>query len=153
MTPGLGGLATVPPVLQGMDVVESTEHSLTIKATLVVWNPSNITAALGDLSFLWSYNSHLIGVATVPDANFRPGHNTVECIGMVDPATDCTHKHDSECDPELAKSAMRQFISKYISGKTTTCSPTITTSWRLLGTSLQLAETAIDLRSYFPTNR
>jgi len=114
---GLAGLVAVPPLLQGMDVVESTERTLTIKATLVIWNPSTITAALGEVSFLWAFNGHLIGLAAVPNGNILPGNNTIECIGVLDPSIDCSRKKDPRCDPELAKSATRQFISKYISGK------------------------------------
>ncbi|KAF9360638.1 hypothetical protein BGX34_007660 [Mortierella sp. NVP85] len=117
---GLAGLVAVPPLLQGMDVVESTKHTLTIKATLVIWNPSTITAALGEVSFLWAFNGHLIGVAAVPNGNILPGNNTIECIGVLDPSIDCSRKKDPECDPELAQSATRQFISKYISGDNTT---------------------------------
>ncbi|KAF9963790.1 hypothetical protein BGZ65_011603 [Modicella reniformis] len=117
---GLDGLTSAPPLLQEMDVVETTERSLTIKATLVLSNPSNISAALGDLRFLWSFDGRFIGLATVPNAIIQPGNNTVECIGIVDPSTDCTHRHDPKCDPELAKKATREFISKYISGDNTT---------------------------------
>lgn len=103
-----------------MDVVESTERTLTIKATLVVWNPSTITAALGKVSFLWSFDGHLIGLAVLPNGEILPGNNTIECVGVLDPSIDCSHKEDPECDPELAKSATRQFISKYISGNNST---------------------------------
>lgn len=114
---GLGGLVSVPPVLESLDVVDSTEHSLTVKATLVLWNPSNISAELGDLSFLWSYGGYLIGMASVPQLQLHAGNNTIECIGMMDPSIHCLRKPDKTCDPELAKNASREFISKYISGK------------------------------------
>lgn len=114
---GLGGLTSTPPLLQSLDVVDSAEHSLTIKATLVVWNPSNISAPLGDLSFLWSYDGFLIGMATVPDLTLQPGNNTVNCIGMMNPSIDCAHNPRTGCDPELAVQASREFISKYISGE------------------------------------
>lgn len=117
---GLGGLVSVPPVLESLDVVDSTEHSLTVKATLVLWNPSNISADLGDLSFLWSYEGYLIGMASVPQLQLHAGNNTIECIGMMDPSIHCLRKHDKTCDPELAKNASREFISKYISGDNST---------------------------------
>ncbi|KAG0360969.1 hypothetical protein BGZ54_009286 [Gamsiella multidivaricata] len=117
---GLGGLVTVPPLLEKLDVVDSTEHSLTVKATLVLWNPSNISATLGDLSFMWSYGGYLIGMATVPDLTLHAGNNTVECIGMMNPSIDCARKPDPSCDPGLARNASREFISKYISGDNTT---------------------------------
>ncbi|KAF9345999.1 hypothetical protein BGX26_002531 [Mortierella sp. AD094] len=117
---GIGGLNSVAPILDGLDVVDSTEHSLTIKATLVVWNPSNISANLGDLSFLWSYGGHLIGVAGVPDLKLKAGNNTIECFGMMDPTIDCARKNDPNCDLGFARNASREFISKYISGDNTT---------------------------------
>ncbi|KAG0294717.1 hypothetical protein BGZ97_004996 [Linnemannia gamsii] len=117
---GLGGLVSVPPLLESLDVVDSTEHSLTVKATLVLWNPSNISADLGDLSFLWSYGGYLIGMASVPQLQLHAGNNTIECIGMMDPSIHCLRKHDKTCDPELARNASREFISKYISGDNST---------------------------------
>ncbi|KAF9101162.1 hypothetical protein BGX29_005964 [Mortierella sp. GBA35] len=117
---GLGGLVTVPPLLDSLDVVDSTEHSLTVKATLVLWNPSNISASLGDLSFLWSYDGYLIGMASVPQLQLHAGNNTIECIGMMDPSIHCLRQHDKICDPELARNASREFISKYISGDNST---------------------------------
>ncbi len=108
---------SVPPVLEKLDVVDSTEHSLTVKATLTLLNPSTISATLGDLSFLWSYDGYVIGIATVSNVHLRAGNNTIECIGMMDPSTDCAHKHDPLCNPELARNASREFISKYISGR------------------------------------
>ncbi|KAG0250842.1 hypothetical protein BG011_008052 [Mortierella polycephala] len=117
---GLSGLTSVPPVLEKLDVVDSTEHSLTVKATLMLWNPSNITAILGDLSFLWSYKGYLIGMATVSDLHLQAGNNTVECFGMMDPSIDCARKHDPSCDSALARNASREFISKYISGSNST---------------------------------
>ncbi|KAF9127261.1 hypothetical protein BGW39_005983 [Mortierella sp. 14UC] len=115
-----GGLVSVPPLLESLDVVDSTEHSLTVKAKLVLWNPSNISADLGDLSFLWSYGGYLIGMASVPQLQLHTGNNTIECIGMMDPSIHCLRKHDKTCDPELAKNASREFISKYISGDNST---------------------------------
>ncbi|KAK3846742.1 MAG: hypothetical protein J3R72DRAFT_226287 [Linnemannia gamsii] len=117
---GLGGLVTVPPLLESLDVVDSTEHSLTVKAKLVLWNPSNISADLGDLSFLWSYGGYLIGMASVPQLQLHAGNNTIECIGMMDPSIHCLRSHDKTCDPELARNASREFISKYISGDNST---------------------------------
>ncbi|KAI1315060.1 hypothetical protein EDD11_001353 [Mortierella claussenii] len=117
---GLGGLISTPPLLKKLDVVDSTEKSLTIKATLVLWNPSNISAILGDLSFLWSYGGYVVGMASVSDVRLQAGNNTIECFGMMDPTIDCKRKHDPKCNPELAKNASRDFISKYISGDNTT---------------------------------
>ncbi|KAF9437895.1 hypothetical protein BGZ76_010677 [Entomortierella beljakovae] len=117
---GIGGLTSATPILEGLDVVDSSEHSLTIKATLVVWNPSNISASLGSLSFLWSYNNYVIGMATVPSTNLQVGNNTIECFGMMDPNLDCTRKGDPSCDPEFARNASREFISNYISGDNST---------------------------------
>ncbi|CAO3564214.1 unnamed protein product [Mortierella alpina] len=117
---GLGGLMTVPPVLEKLDVVDSTKHSLTVKATLTLFNPSSISATLGDLSFPWSNLGHVIGMASVSNVHLQPGNNTIECIGMMDPATDCALKHDPLCNPELAINASREFISKYISGDNST---------------------------------
>ena len=108
---------TVPPVLEKLDVVDSTKHSLTVKATLTLFNPSSISASLGDLSFLWSNLGHVIGMASVSNVHIKPGNNTIECIGMMDPSTDCALKHDPFCKPELAINASREFISKYISGR------------------------------------
>ncbi|KAG0212581.1 hypothetical protein BGX28_006017 [Mortierella sp. GBA30] len=113
---GLGGLVSVPPVLDKLDVVDSTEKSLTIKATLVLWNPSSISANLGDMSFLWSYNGYLVGMAAVSDVHLVSGNNTIECIGMLDPSIDCARKKDPLCNPEFAQNASREFMSKYISG-------------------------------------
>ncbi|KAG0269541.1 hypothetical protein BGZ95_002031 [Linnemannia exigua] len=115
-----GGLVTVPPVLESLDVVDSTEHSLTVKAKLVLWNPSNISANLGDLSFLWSYGGYIIGMASVPQLQLHAGNNTIECIGMMDPSIHCLRNHNKTCDPELARNASREFISKYISGDNST---------------------------------
>lgn len=119
---GLGGLTTVPPALLGLDVIDSTNHSLTVKATLVLWNPSKISATLGDMSFLWSYSDYVIGMATVPDLKIITGNNTIECFGMMNPALDCKRKgpHNPACDPEGARNASREFISKYISGDNST---------------------------------
>ncbi|KAF9993529.1 hypothetical protein BGZ80_001951 [Entomortierella chlamydospora] len=117
---GIGGLSSVTPILDGLDVIDSTEHSLTVKATLIVWNPSSITANLGGLSFLWSYDGRLIGMASVPDLKLKVGNNTIECFGMMDPRIDCTHKNDPSCDIGFAGNASREFISKYISGDNTT---------------------------------
>ncbi|KAF9913280.1 hypothetical protein EC991_000042 [Linnemannia zychae] len=117
---GLGGLVSVPPLLESLDVVDSTEHSLTVKAKLILWNPSNISADLGDLSFLWAYGGYLIGMASVPQLQLHSGNNTIECIGMMDPSIHCLRKHDKTCDPELARNASREFISKYISGDNST---------------------------------
>ncbi|KAG0239576.1 hypothetical protein BGX31_002648 [Mortierella sp. GBA43] len=115
-----GGFAAEPPRLLGMDIVGSTDSSLTIKTALVVYNPSTISASLGDLTFLMSYGDHWIGSATVSNANVKPGNNTLECIGKVDPSIDCALEHDAECDPELATAAVREFFSKYIAGDNTT---------------------------------
>ncbi|KAF9989806.1 hypothetical protein BGZ75_004808 [Mortierella antarctica] len=117
---GLGGLMSVPPVLEKLDVVDSTAHSLTVKATLTLFNPSSISATLGDLSFLWSNHGYVIGMATVSNVHLQPGNNTIECIGMMDPSTDCALKRDPLCNPELAMNASREFISKYISGDNST---------------------------------
>ncbi|KAF9944792.1 hypothetical protein BGZ70_004338 [Mortierella alpina] len=117
---GFGGLMTVPPVLEKLDVVDSTKHSLTVKATLTLFNPSSISATLGDLSFLWSNLGYVIGMASVSNVHLQPGNNTIECIGMMDPSTDCALKHDPLCNPELAINASREFISKYISGDNST---------------------------------
>ncbi|KAF9562726.1 hypothetical protein EC968_005145 [Mortierella alpina] len=117
---GLGGLMSVPPVLEKLDVVDSTAHSLTVKATLTLFNPSSISATLGDLSFLWSNRGYVIGMATVTNVHLQPGNNTIECVGMMDPSTDCALKHDPLCNPELAITASREFISKYISGDNST---------------------------------
>ncbi|KAF9922553.1 hypothetical protein FBU30_007320 [Linnemannia zychae] len=117
---GLSGLVSVPPLLQSLDVVDSSEHSLTVKATLVLWNPSNISADLGDLSFLWSYDGYLIGMASVPQLQLNTGNNTIECIGMMDPSIHCLRRPQEPCDPELARNASREFISKYISGDNST---------------------------------
>ncbi|KAF9291379.1 hypothetical protein BGZ68_004240 [Mortierella alpina] len=117
---GLGGLMSVLPVLEKLDVVDSTTHSLTVMATLTLFNPSSISATLGDLSFLWSYHGYIIGMATVSNVHLQAGNNTIECIGMMDPSTDCAHKHDPLCNPEGAMNASREFISKYISGDNST---------------------------------
>ncbi|KAF9208097.1 hypothetical protein BGZ49_009792 [Haplosporangium sp. Z 27] len=117
---GIGGLNSVAPILDGLDVVDSTETSLTVKATLVVWNPSNISAHLGDLTFLWSYGGYLIGMASVIDVKLKTGNNTIDCFGMMDPTIDCAHKNDPTCDPRFARNASREFISSYISGDNTT---------------------------------
>ncbi|KAI8602215.1 hypothetical protein EDD21DRAFT_352955 [Dissophora ornata] len=117
---GLGGLVSVPPLLEKLDVVDSTEQSLTVKVELVVWNPSNISATLGDLSFLWSYDGYLIGMATVADLHLQAGNNTIECVGMMDPSIDCARKRDPNCEPGFARNASREFISHYISGDNTT---------------------------------
>ncbi|GJJ69934.1 hypothetical protein EMPS_02283 [Entomortierella parvispora] len=119
---GLGGLISEPPALLGLDVIDSTNHSLTIKATLVLWNPSHISASLGDVSFLWSHTGFVVGMATVPNLNLVAGNNTIECFGMMNPALHCKRKgpSDPECDPEEARNASRAFISKYISGDNST---------------------------------
>ncbi|KAF9583308.1 hypothetical protein BGW38_009782, partial [Lunasporangiospora selenospora] len=130
---GLGGLITTPPILESLDVVDSTNESLTIQANLTLWNPSNISASLGDLSFLWAYNGYLIGIATVPGAQLVTGNNTIECIGMLDPTIHCRKQghrksrflslgqtdfgeDNGGCNPDLARNASREFMSRYISG-------------------------------------
>ncbi|KAG0227544.1 hypothetical protein BGW42_002903 [Actinomortierella wolfii] len=118
---GLGGLVSVPPKLEQIDIVDSTSHSLTIRARLVITNPSSISADLGSLSFFWGYNGFLIGLATVPRAVLQPGENMVETFGMMDPALDCRQRaHDPTCNPDDAVAAARAFLSGYISGDNTT---------------------------------
>ncbi|KAG0309125.1 hypothetical protein BGZ98_005064 [Dissophora globulifera] len=117
---GFGGLVSAPPVLEKLDVVDSTEYSLTVKATLRLWNPSSISAILGDMSFLWSFGGYVIGMATVADITLVAGNNTIECIGIMDSSLDCTRKADPTCEPGYARNASREFISKYISGDNTT---------------------------------
>ncbi|KAF9293654.1 hypothetical protein BGZ74_011599 [Mortierella antarctica] len=118
---GLGGLMSTPPLLKSLDVVDSSEHSLTVKVTLVLWNPSNISASLGDLSFLWSFGGYEIGMATSPNLTLGTGNNTIEAYGMMNPSLHCTRRrHDPLCDPEEATQAAREFISRYISGDSTT---------------------------------
>ncbi|KAF9974096.1 hypothetical protein BGZ73_002626 [Actinomortierella ambigua] len=118
---GLGGLMGVPPKLEQIDIVDSTNRSLTIKARLMINNPSSISASLGSLSFFWGYNGFLVGLATVPSAVLQPGPNTVETIGMMDPLLDCRQRaYDPMCDPEEAAQAARAFLSGYISGDNTT---------------------------------
>jgi hypothetical protein len=119
---GLGGLISEPPTLLGLDVIDSTNHSLTVKATLVLWNPSHITAHLGAVSFLWSHSGFVIGMATVPDLQLVTGNNTIECFGMMNPSLHCKWEgpSDPNCNPEAARNASRSFISKYISGDNST---------------------------------
>ncbi|KAG0261894.1 hypothetical protein DFQ27_002722 [Actinomortierella ambigua] len=118
---GLGGLIGVPPKLEQIDVVDSTENSLTIKARLVLINPSSISASLGSLSFFWGYNGFLVGLATVPSAALVPGPNTIETLGMMDSSLDCRQRrNDPTCDPDDAAQAARAFLSGYISGDNTT---------------------------------
>ncbi|KAI9240108.1 MAG: hypothetical protein BYD32DRAFT_409529 [Podila humilis] len=118
---GLGGLISTPPLLESLDVVDSTEHSLTVKVTLVLWNPSNISASLGDLSFLWSFDGYEIGMATSPELTLGVGNNTIEAYGMMNPSLHCDRRqYDPLCDPEEAIRAAREFISRYISGDNTT---------------------------------
>ncbi|KAF9916018.1 hypothetical protein BX616_004831 [Lobosporangium transversale] len=117
---GLGGLVGVAPLLEKLDVIGSSENSLTVEATLVLWNPSNISATLGDLSFLLSHGGYIIGMATVTDGQVLPGNNTIRCIGIMDPSIDCKRKHSPNCNMEPARNASREFISKYISGDNTT---------------------------------
>ncbi|KAG0032396.1 hypothetical protein BGZ81_011006 [Podila clonocystis] len=118
---GLGGLISTPPLLESLDVVDSSEHSLTVKVTLVLWNPSNISASLGDLSFLWAFGGYEIGMATSPDLTLGAGNNTIVAYGMMNPSLHCARRrHDPLCDPEEATLAAREFISRYISGDNTT---------------------------------
>ncbi|KAF9112855.1 hypothetical protein BGX27_002688 [Mortierella sp. AM989] len=117
---GIGGLTSTTPILDGLDVVDSTENSLTVMAALIVWNPSNISANLGDLSFLWSYGGYVIGMASVLDVKLHVGNNTIECFGIMDPTIECARKNDPTCDPGFARNASREFISNYISGNNST---------------------------------
>lgn len=104
-------------MLESLDVVDSTEHSLTVKVTLVLWNPSDISASLGDLSFLWSFDGYEIGMATSPDLTLGVGNNTIEAYGMMNPSLHCARRqYDPLCDPVEAILAAREFISRYISG-------------------------------------
>lgn len=117
---------STPPLLKSLDVVDSSEHSLTVKVTLVLWNPSNISASLGDLSFLWSFGGYEIGMATSPNLTLGTGNNTIEAYGMMNPSLHCTRRrHDPLCDPEEATQAAREFISRYISGMLTVRSSVI----------------------------
>ncbi|KAF9407317.1 hypothetical protein BGZ94_002753 [Podila epigama] len=114
-------MASVHYITFNLDVVDSTEHSLTVKVTLVLFNPSKISATLGDLSFLWSYGGFEIGMATSPELQLEVGNNTIEAYGMMNPSLHCARRrYDPSCDPEEAVAAAREFISKYISGDNST---------------------------------
>ncbi|KAL1921322.1 uncharacterized protein VTP21DRAFT_11038 [Calcarisporiella thermophila] len=76
--PGLQGLVARPSVIESVDVVGGTRDTLMSETIHYVYNPSNNTATLGDISLDVLYEDAKIGYALIKGFKVVPGLNRVQ---------------------------------------------------------------------------
>ncbi|KAK9764823.1 hypothetical protein K7432_007366 [Basidiobolus ranarum] len=101
---GLSGFNDPPPLLTSMEILNDTNR-VTFAADIVLFNPTNFSASMGNVSFDLEYKDVIIGSAFIPDFMITPGNNSVSCVG----------KLRKEADEPL-QLKIEEFLSNYVSG-------------------------------------
>lgn len=95
-----------------MNIIDTTETSLTIAALVNLTNPTNYSATVPYVDINILNNNTLLGHATIKDLYIGPGNNTnIPVVAHWDPAT---------LGGKPGAAVGREFLSQYISGWNTT---------------------------------
>ncbi|SHO78091.1 Uncharacterized protein MSYG_2433 [Malassezia sympodialis ATCC 42132] len=81
---GLQGLTQYPTPILGVDVVGGDHDGILLSVNTSIYNPSNVNAAVGDVSFLLVVQD-VVGQVTIPNLNLNIGNNTVTASSKFNP--------------------------------------------------------------------
>ncbi|ORX81255.1 hypothetical protein K493DRAFT_342419 [Basidiobolus meristosporus CBS 931.73] len=101
---GLAGFHDPAPVLTGMEILKDIDK-VTFAADIILFNPTNFSAKMGDVSFDLEYKDTVIGEAFIPNFMIVPGNNSVSCKGKLRKETD-----------DYLQQKIEEFLSNYVSG-------------------------------------
>jgi len=73
---GLQGLTQYPTPILGVDVVGGAHDGILLSVNTSIYNPSNVNAVVGDVSFLLVVHD-VVGDVTIPNLHLNIGNNTV----------------------------------------------------------------------------
>ncbi|CAG8555047.1 18324_t:CDS:2, partial [Racocetra fulgida] len=106
--PGFQGFNSKKSSAKVIDVLNSTEDSLTMPIITSIFNPTDNTISVGDVNFGFSFENQVLGNALIPKLTLVPGINNVTSIVTFKPTTNA------------AKIASLKMLSSFVSNKTET---------------------------------